>query len=387
MEPLDQFLDNAKLFGHDIDSVVVAYADKKDDSVVKALEKRVNVHLVKICQSEFLHQKLLNLGMSEENTRRLIGHYDEPTDGRAPYGLSRNHVIIEAMLQGLDVLVFIDTDVYPEVVIKEKDLLDTTIFKHRPAGVDGLFIQTVDFFGEHKKYLAEENVMVTTSDYTGYYIIPPMKFEGMQDLFYGLKKETAYNYIMDSFHHHCLATDHGYRRTGFRTEKVLGGNVAIKLDLFKTMIPFYSSTYHVDGQKYLTRGEDTVLAIQVKNQNNQIFYDIDMKIFHNTYSDFPIIPDILNDQHIKDRFFYACMGWIGRNPFLNYLKEMDINKTYHLEHEALIKGSKAIYEHLQDDRFLQLPNAHKLAYEHLEEMIEDFEAFKLGWTDFVRRIR
>ena len=386
MEPLDQFLDNAEKFGHEVDSVVVGYADQLDMKVVKKLKERVKVYLVKIRQSQVLHDKLLKLGMADEDICHIIGDYSKPSDGRAAYGVSRNHVVIEAMLNKLDVLVFIDTDVYPEVVIKKENLQDTDIYQTRKTVIEDIYIQEVDFLGEHLKHLKQENVMVTTSDYTGYYIIPPMQFEGMQDLFFGLKKEQAYDYITHSYSHHCLATDHGSKRSGFKTHKVLGGNVAIKLKLFESMLPFFSSTYMVDEGKYLTRGEDTLLAMQVKNHDHYIFYDIDMKIFHNTYSHFPIIPDIVGDKNIKDRFFYACMGWIGRNPFLNEMHELNLESVFKIEHQYLEAGSKAISNYLDDDRFLLLPKAHELAYKHLETMNKEFEAFKSSWFDFIRRM-
>jgi len=117
-----------------------------------------------------------------------------------------------------------------------------------------------------------------------------------------------------------------------------------------------------------------------------LFLDIDMKIFHNTYGNFPTVPDILNDKVIKDRFFYASMGWIGRNPFLNHLKKLDPNCAYEHEHKHLLKGAKAVAEHLQDSRFLALDKAHDLAYEHLDEMKKEFEVFSKSWTEMMRRI-
>jgi hypothetical protein len=386
-EPLDQFLDNADKFGHKVDGIVIAYADKCDEEVVKSLRSRCDVHLVKIRKSMELNQHLIELGMSREEIIPLLGDIDQPSDGRASYGMSRNHVIIESMLRGYDILVFIDTDVYPEVVIKGQDLIADDHLSIRKTRLDDVFIQEVDFLGSHLKYLNEQDVLVSTSDYTGYYIIPPMQFYGMQNLFYGLKKETAYNYIMESIHHHCLVTDHGLRRQSFRTDKVLGGNVAIKLRLFEDIVPFFSSTFSVEGSKYLTRGEDTVLAMQMKKNDAYKFIDIDTKIFHNTYSHFPTIPDIVKDDAIKDRFFYACMGWIGRNPFLNYLEGLDVKSAYAIEHEHLLKGSKAIAKHLNDERFLLLPRAHDIAYENLDNMKKEFEAFQTSWNEFIRRIR
>lgn len=387
LEPIDQFLDNADKFEHPIESVVIAYADKIDYGKLEKLRERVQVHIIKIRSSNILRDQLMAMQMSTEAIEHLIGDITKPFDGRAAYGQSRNHVIMEAMLKGADVLLFIDTDVYPEVIIDEEDLIDDDRLDKRKTAIDHVYIQEVDFVGRHLEYLVDEEVVATTSDYTGYYIIPPMQFDGMQDLFYGLKKETAYNYIMDSFHHQCLATDHGLKRQNFRTQKVLGGNVAIKLKIFNEIVPFFSSTYWVDGNKYLTRGEDTVLALQMANKEHQKFMDIDTKIFHNTYSHFPTVPDIVNDQAIKDRFFYAAMGWIGRNPFLNDLQGLNVDCCRKIEQDYLQHGAKCIAEYLNDDRFLVLPKAHDLAYENLPKMKEEFELFKTSWFEFIRRMK
>lgn len=383
-EPIDQFIENAKKFNHPIDSVIVAYSDVVDQEVVEVLEKDVKVHLVNICQDKILEKQLNELGV--ENTVPLIGDAT-CAHQRTAYGLCRNHVIIKAILEKLDILVFIDTDVYPEVIVHKKDLREDSRLSIRESGIKDIYIQEVDFLGTHLNYLNDPQISVTTSDYSGYYIIPPMQFQGMQDLFYGLKKEGAYNYITNSFSHHCLSLDHGRRSKGYRTDKVLGGNVAIKLDLFEQIVPFYSSTYNVHGGHYLTRGEDTVLAIQMEDCHCCTFYDVDMKIFHNTYSHFPTVPDILTEAHIKDRFFYASMGWIGRNPFLNELKGLNIQKTFRREQDHLVVGAKAIAKYLQDDRFLMLPHAHVEAYKNLKVMHKEFNQLKEAWSDFIRRLK
>ena len=385
-EPLEQFILNAKKFNHSLDSIVIAYSDRVDDQVVKVLESYIKVHLVKIKQDKSLNHILKEGGLTKQARVCLIGDIEEPIDGRAPYGINRNHVIIKSILEGIDVLIFIDTDVYPEVIIKKEDLILGDTLSIRPSGLKDIWIQEVDFVGSHLKGLEDDKVMVTTSDYSGYYIIPPMKFKGMDDLYYGLKKETAYDYMMDSFHHHCLSTDHGKYREPFYTNKVLGGNVAIKLDLFKRIAPFYSSAYYVEDEKYLTRGEDTVLGLQVSEDDDINFLDIDLKIFHNTYGNFPEVPDIIHDKKIKDRFFYACMGWIGRNPFLNDLHGLDIPCVYQNEHEHLKKGSKMIGQYLNDPRFLMLPRAHEWAYDHLKVMREEYKCFKKSWFEFIRRL-
>ena len=80
------------------------------------------------------------------------------------------------------------------------------------------------------------------------------------------------------------------------------------------------------------------------------------------------------------------MGWIGRNPFLNDIRGFDAKKAYEQEHRYLVKGAKDISEYLNDERFLLLPEAHDIAYEHLLHMKSEFEMFKASWFEFIRRI-
>ncbi len=77
------------------------------------------------------------------------------------------------------------------------------------------------------------------------------------------------------------------------------------------------------------------------------------------------------------------MGWIGRNPFLNYLHDEDIKSVYEYEHRNLVKGSKLIAEYLDDDRFLILPKAHDISYSYLDTVIKEFHEFKNSWFEFI----
>ena len=54
--------------------------------------------------------------------------------GVVPYGLNRNYVVIQALLTGSEGLFFVDTDVYPKVLVKEGD------------EVKG---KEINFFGQH----------------------------------------------------------------------------------------------------------------------------------------------------------------------------------------------------------------------------------------------
>ena len=48
------------------------------------------------------------------------------------------------------------------------------------------------------------------------------------------------------------------------------------------------------------------------------FLDIQTPIFHDTYGDYPKIPDLQNNSSVRDRLYYACTGWIGRNVFFRW---------------------------------------------------------------------
>ena len=85
--------------------------------------------------------------MSSSSIINLIGDVSKQNSRRAGYGRCRNHVILEAMLTGSDVLLFIDTDVFPELIIRDVDKLEDKGLDIRPSGIDGVSIQEVDFIG------------------------------------------------------------------------------------------------------------------------------------------------------------------------------------------------------------------------------------------------
>lgn len=369
MEPIDQFLDNAVKYNHKMHSVIIAYQDYCDFDIVRKLQQRIEVHVVKVFDcKDVLCKELDEIGLSPVHADNLLNCSGKKGREMVPYGQNRNHVVMKAMMKGTDVLFFIDTDVYPRVLVRKND---------------EIIEQEVDFVGEHLKLMKEKNVYITTSDYTGYYIIPRMKFDGMKALFNGLQKDSCYQYIMDSYQHKCLNLEDLDNRKTFESNKILGGNVAIRLEAFKRILPFFSTTYEVDKNKYLTRGEDTLLGIGIDQNEDMKCIDIDLKIFHNTYGHFPTVPDIEHDNNIKNRFFYASMGWIGRNPFLNWINGHDVDQIKKYQLEQLTKGAPKVAKYLNDERFLILPKALENAYGDLDRVINEYKQFEESWKAFV----
>ena len=369
LEPIDEFLVNAIKYNHKVYSIIIVYSHHCNFQLVKSLEKKVKVFLVKINDTLEIKDQLIELGLSTENIDTLLNCSSLKKYDKVPYGMNRNYALIKAVLSGSEVLFFIDTDVYPRVLVKEDGEIKE---------------KEIDFIGRHLKYLKKDEIIITTSDYSGYFIIPPMKFIGMKELFIGLQKEDACNFLINSNDHHCLYLGNDKEQKIFRTCKILGGNVAIKLNSLKKLPPFFSTMHNINGEMVLSRGEDTLLGIKLKNSDKKCI-DIDTKIFHNVFGNYPMIPDIKNDISIKDRFYYTCLGWIGRNPFLNWLKCEDVKEIKNRQKKYLIIGSKAIASYLNDKRFLILPEALDIAYHDLERVIREYKNTIRAWSDFVEK--
>ncbi len=370
LEPIDEFLENASKHNHKIYSIIIVYSHGCDFRLVESLEKKVKVFSVKINDVPEIKEQLIMTGLSTENIENLLDCPTLKKYGKVPYGLNRNYALIKALLSGSEALVFIDTDVYPRVLIKKNDEVKE---------------KEIDFIGKHLEYLKKEEVIITTSDYSGYYIIPPMSFTGMKELFIGLQKEDAYEFLKNFDEHNCLNLDNDKRRKIFETDKILGGNLAIKLSVLKELPPFFSTVYNVNGENVLSRGEDTLLGIKLKKSDKKCI-DIDTKIFHNTFGNYPEVPDIKKDKSIKDRFYYTCLGWIGRNPFLNWLKEEDIEEVKNRQKKNIIIGSKAVASYLNDERFLILPKALEISYHNLERVIIEYKNTMRAWNDFIKKL-
>jgi len=370
LEPIDDFLENALKHNHKIYSVIIIYSHDCDFQLIESLREKVKVSLVKINDAPEIKQQLIKMGLPKENTEILINCPTLKKYGKVPYGLNRNYALIKALLSGSEALVFIDTDVYPRVLVKEDDEVKE---------------KEIDFIGRHLEYLKKEEVIITTSDYSGYYIIPPMSFTGMKELFIGLQKEDAYDFLRNSGEHNCLSLDNNKKRKIVETDKILEGNVAIKLSPLKELPPFFSTVYNVNGDYILSRGEDTLLGIKLKKSDKKCI-DIDTKIFHNTFGNYPQVPDIKKDESIKDRFYYTCLGWIGRNPFLNWLKGEDVEEIKNRQKKNIIVGSKAVSSYLNDERFLILPEALKISYHNLERVISEYKGTMSAWNDFIEKL-
>ena len=119
-EPILAFLDNAEKFGHEISHVIVAYSHRFDWTAVQMLEGRARLSLVKLHDYEKAKWELGYLNLRQNSISDLL--YCPLLDGRGliPYGFNRNHVLLEALFEKIDVLIFVDSDVQPAVLRRRK---------------------------------------------------------------------------------------------------------------------------------------------------------------------------------------------------------------------------------------------------------------------------
>jgi hypothetical protein len=368
-----RFLDNAASFGHTIERVIIAYSHDADPGVIQEIEARTALDVLCAHDAPSLEHKLIDLGLKPDEIEGLIGVPSWQACREVPYGTYRNIVLMQALLEGMDYLLFFDTDVEPRVL--------TGLENDIPAW------QEVDFVGTHMASLTRDEVSATTSEYSGYYIIPPMAFQGFSDLLYGLGKGMALDYMDNCGEHQCLNLGSPAPRRLEPTFKPLGGNLGLSLTTFWRLAPFYSTTYRYQDLGVRGRGEDTLLG-QALTDAEGVIMDIDLRVFHDTYVDFPQVPSI-HRRPIRDRFYMACLGWIGRNPFLTWFLEqrgrLETSRKAEIQIQrlGLEVGGQAMAEYLGDERFAHLPEAFECSLNKLPASIERFTRLIQGWSALI----
>jgi hypothetical protein len=371
-----RFLNNARRHGHRIDRIIIAYSHGVDREIVESMQRVVKVDLICAHGDDNLRQRLLALGLGSASVDALLDVPSWSCHHEVPYGAYRNAVLVEAILQGVDYLLFFDSDVTPSVLISLKD--------GQPQW------QEVDFVGIHLTHLAKPEVLATTSEYSGYYIIPPMAFDGLSDLLIGLGKELSLDYMNVCDIHGCLNLGSQTPGPSVPTNKLLGGNLGLSLKQPWNLAPFFSTIYEFDDQCIKGRGEDTLLG-QALSVNQSQLLDVDLRIFHDTYDDFPTVPDIFR-KDVQDRFYNACLGWIGRNPFLNWfrskmgLKDDFFRANVRPQAEGLSIGGKQAARFFENPKFARLPEALEASKAALPESIERYRRLVGGWGKLINAL-
>jgi len=381
ISPYKDFIENAYNHNIKIKVLIIVYSHGIEDNTYIKLKNILNefntkLKIVKANNDPPLQEKLKKLGISAKNIKNLTSSPFFAKYKLLPYGQYRNIALLTALTYNspIDYLFFIDTDVYPYLL--KKNSYHT-------------YFEKIDFFQEHLKYLKLPKTIITSSDYSGYYILPPLKLNFLKKFLIGLEKENCYNFLKNSIHGLKYAS---HKRKIKNTNKILGGNLAINLKYFNILPPFYSTTYIFKNKLFLGRGEDTLFTKTINKSRFRII-DIDLKIFHNTYENFPKKPS-LDDKNVKDRIYYASTGWLGRNHFLNWLytktgqqTQKEWNKKLKREYKNLLIGSRELAFHLNEKRFLDLGDIFLSSYNQLDTMIEEYYKTIAAWNEVKRKLK
>ena len=365
---LGGFIDNAKKYGHKLDAVIVAYTHRISPTAEKKLNEKAPFYAININNPQYIRSQFRNMGISEDTAETLLKCPIDTTGGLVPYGYNRNLVLMEALLREMDILFFADSDVFP-VVLKKKD--------------GRLITQEMDFLGEHLKHLTT-GAEVTTGEYSGYNILPHAKFDDMDALLQGLQKSEMLDYWKSSETHRCL-TIQSEDRAAQESSKILGGNCAFRLSEFSRLPPFFSTHYIHNDEMFLGRGEDTVLGAEI-SKNGITCMDIKLNPLHDTYKNYPLEPDLLGDRTAQERLYYACTGWVGRNPFLNYLLGNSLKETREYQRERLVPGLRALSQYTKNQKFNNVIGNFDTSWDNVNRYISEYQRVLEAWGEFCQII-
>ena len=371
-----RFLNNARRHGHRIDRIIIVYSHGVDREIVETLQSEVQLDLICAHGDDNLRQRLQALGLESDAVDALLDVPSWSCHHEVPFGAYRNAALLEAILQGVDYLLFFDSDVKPSVLISLKDGQSQW--------------HEIDFVGIHLAHLSRPEVLATTSEYSGYYIIPPMAFDGLSELLIGLGKDQSLDYMSVCDIHGCLNLGTQTPGSSVPTDKLLGGNLGLSLNQPWNLAPFFSTVYEFDDQCLKGRGEDTLLGQSLSEPEGQLL-DVDLRIFHDTYDDFPTSPDNFR-KDVQERFYYACLGWIGRNPFLTWFrskmsrKEDLFKEEMRRQAEGLSVGAKKAARFFENPKFERLPEALEASMAALPESIERYRRLVGGWAKLINAL-
>ena len=362
------FLTNAEKYGHKLDGVIVAYTHQLDPRAEQRIKKKLPFYSIDIKNPRYCYEQFRRRAIPDSAAATLLECPIDTKGGLVPYGYNRTIVVMEAILRGFDTLFFVDSDVYP------------TVLKKRPEGVAE---EDVDFFGAHLEHL-QSGSQVTTGEYSGYNILPPASFDHMDDLLAGLQKPEMLDYWQSSETHRSLMLQPP-EAAAKPCSKILGGNCAIALTAFNALPPFFSSYYTLGGEIFLCRGEDTLLGAVI-SKSEAVCTDVGINPLHDTYKDYPKEPDLRDDPATQERFYYACTGWVGRNPLMSYILGADLQETRETQRERLALGLRALVGYTTNRRFHGVLRNFDASWDNLGRYINEYELVLEAWEEFTERI-
>jgi hypothetical protein len=88
----------------------------------------------------------------------------------------------------------------------------------------------------------------------------------------------------------------------------------------------------------------------------------------------------------QERFYYACTGWVGRNPLLNYMLGNDIKTTRENQREHLERGLRALAGYTSNPRYYSVLRNFDASWDNLGRYINEYERISESWYNFMEGV-
>ena len=317
--------------------------------------------------------------LTAEQAQRVIG---------TGYAGKRNAVLLQAILQDMDYLIFLDDDEYPLAVSNNHDY----------AVWSGQ-----DVFNEH--IAALRNADVTNGFHCGYLSpIPCFHFDSeaertaFRELIEAVSNDAVnwpcVNSLMktrgvtyadtDVLLHHTVTT---LRESAADGMPITGSNLGLNLTCPERTKPFFNPPK--------ARGEDTFFGLMlrehiVKRIPVYTFHDGFMKYFDLLNGVLPIhlSPVDEDSPKIRMRFYRACLGWVRYKPLYLYLKDPDSYREKEKDTEQhLQKAAPALMQYFQTSSFNRLlPEFRRYAH-RVQQDAETFSAIQDDWAQLMKAVQ
>lgn len=317
--------------------------------------------------------------LTTDQAQRVIG---------TGYAGKRNAVLLQAILQNMDYLIFLDDDEYPLAVSNNHDY----------AVWSG---QNV--FNEHITALRDADV--TNGFHCGYISpIPCFHFDSdaeqaaFRELIEGvsndavnwknvsnLMKTRGVTYAdTDILLHHTVTTLCESTADGM---PITGSNLGLNLTRPERTKPFFNPPK--------ARGEDTFFGLMmhehiVKRIPVYTFHDGFMKYYDLLNGVLPIhlSPVDENSPKIRIRFYRTCLGWVRYKPLYLYLKDPNSYKEKEKETEQhLQKAAPVLTQYFQTLSFNRLLPEFRHYASRVQQDADTFKAIQDDWAQLMKAVQ
>ena len=301
------------------------------------------------------------------------------------YAGKRNAVLLQAIWQNMDSLIFLDDDEYPlavtnihdNAVWSGQDVFNEHIAALRDADVTNGFhcgylspIPCFRFESEEERAAFRELIEAVSND--------AVSWESVNDLM----KARGITYAdADVLLDHTVTTLSGFAADGM---PITGSNLGLNLTRPERTKPFFNPPK--------ARGEDTFFGLMLHDRTVKripvyTFHDGFMKYYDLLNGVLPIhlMPVDEDSPKTRTRFYRACLGWVRYKPLYLYLTDPDGYEEREKEAEQHLRmAAPALTQYFQTPSFKRLLPEFRRYARRVQKDAEAFNAIQEDWAQLMK---